>query len=482
MRSSSKIIISFQGIISFSVLLGLCSASLRQLSTNITSIHFIGDLHADVGCARQWIEKTGLVNLKTTPYEWLGDSENDALVFLGDYVDKGSTSAATLELVRNLQQTFPSNVVTMLGNHDFFLLLDTALSFSVENPHPLGFPFYDYAYSFMHPEEYLESEWVQRRDDDEEIYSALATALQNAYSERLQGQVHLCAPTCTGEKQLDIFHAIEPFDTNEELAKRTKDRLTTWRKEYAQGLFDSGLLRWLADQPLIAVVGDALLVHGGLSKRVVNFLSAVADRESSTIVETIDEMINKPFHNFFQKELESAAGPNTIEKRLTENYAIQLILDLVQDRGYFDIMEGCREVKFVLDKVNSTDDLTVNRIVVGHTPDYYVREMCDGKLLASDSSLSRPFRANGNLYCPVNETRSKLRDKASCGQKPKEICEGMISRLTRQSPDDPWPSKVKRFEFDQLVVETSIDPTMKKADPTVAAETAAETTEERDEL
>eukprot|EP00553_Chaetoceros_curvisetus_P002230 CAMPEP_0204628904 /NCGR_PEP_ID=MMETSP0717-20131115/16834_1 /ASSEMBLY_ACC=CAM_ASM_000666 /TAXON_ID=230516 /ORGANISM="Chaetoceros curvisetus" /LENGTH=154 /DNA_ID=CAMNT_0051645665 /DNA_START=89 /DNA_END=550 /DNA_ORIENTATION=- len=141
------------------VLLPLAS-SLRQLSEDLTSIHFIGDLHADVGCAKKWVEKTRLVNITSTPFQWLGDSEKDAIVFLGDYVDKGSTSADVLKFVKELQETFPNNIVTMLGNHDVFLILDTALSFHPENPHPLGFPFYDYAYSFMHPEEYLESDWV----------------------------------------------------------------------------------------------------------------------------------------------------------------------------------------------------------------------------------------------------------------------------------------------------------------------------------
>jgi Calcineurin-like phosphoesterase. len=85
----------------------LPSLSLRKLSQDLTSIHFIGDLHADVSCARQWVEKTNLVNLTTTPFEWLGDPHADALVFLGDYVDKGSTSASVLKFVRELQETFP---------------------------------------------------------------------------------------------------------------------------------------------------------------------------------------------------------------------------------------------------------------------------------------------------------------------------------------------------------------------------------------
>jgi hypothetical protein len=104
----------------------------------------------------------------------------------------------------------------------------------------------------------------------------------------------------------------------------------------------------------------------------------------------------------------------------------------------------------VIRKVNS-DELGINRIVVGHTPSPYVRELCDGKLLASDSSLSRSFRAFGNMYCPPSEERSaQYKSNASCGGKPEDYCDGSISRITRASSSDPWPSTMKRFKFDEI--------------------------------
>ena len=41
------------------------------------------------------------------------------------------------------------------------------------------------------------------------------------------------------------------------------------------------------------------------------------------------------------------------------------------------------------------------RLVVGHTPSREARRLCDGALLAVDSSLGRPFRRHANLYCPL---------------------------------------------------------------------------------
>ncbi len=432
------------------------SQSIRRLKEDLTSIHFIGDLHADVDCARQWVEKTNLVNLTSTPYEWLGNSDTDALVFLGDYVDKGSASASVLTLVRELQETFPDNVVTILGNHDFFLILDTALQFSESNPHPLNHPFYDYAYSFMHPEEYIESEWTPDRDDDEELMGGILAGLSYIYDRGLERSMHMCAPHCEKD-QVDLFEKVPPFDNNETLRERAVERLDTWRKEYAQGLFDSGLLGWMTRQPVVVIVGDALIVHGGVSDRLMRYLVKVAEASKLTVTEAVDYSTNVPFHRFFEEQLSTVDGANQIQSRLpTDGYVLELILDMVQHRGYFDRTNGCAEVDSVLNQFNAK----LNRVVVGHTPHDYVLELCNGKLLASDSSLSRSFRAHGNMYCPLRDSLSEYRGTGTCGKSHESFCEGSISILRRASADDEWPTNVERFKFHELQhVEVAAVPT-----------------------
>ena len=54
----------------------------------LTELWFIGDLHGDVGCARQWVARSGLVAFDAAGPRWTGRA-GSALVFLGDYVDKG---------------------------------------------------------------------------------------------------------------------------------------------------------------------------------------------------------------------------------------------------------------------------------------------------------------------------------------------------------------------------------------------------------
>jgi len=425
-------------------------SALRKLHTDLTSIYFIGDLHGDASCAKQWVEKTNLVNLTSTPYQFLGNPRTDAIVFLGDYVDKGSSSASVLTFVRELQETFPENVVTMLGNHDFFLILDTAFSFSKTNPHPLGQPMYDSTYAFVHPEEYIESGWSPNRDDDEEIIISILSALQYIYELDMHGEMHLCAPNCTAN-QVDLFENVPPFNRDEgNLKERAVERLFLWRKEYASGLFDSGLLQWLTKQPLVAIVGDALVVHGGVSNRLLNHLenTVMIKEKIGSLADVVHSATNVPFSAFFEEQFKNVYGANKIEERLTENHALELILDMVQHRGYFDSKVGCKEVNNVLGKFN---DQNLERIVVGHTPHDYALELCEGKLLASDSSLSRSYRAHGNMYCPLNEKLGEYKIGQACSANPNEFCEGSISRIHRASPADDWPTNMQIFKFDELL-------------------------------
>lgn len=424
-------------------------SSLRYLSENLTSIYFIGDLHGDVNCAKEWVRQTGLVDMTTTPYTWMGEP-TDAIVFLGDYVDKGSTSAYVLSFVKELQTTFVDNVVTILGNHDFFQILDAALEYDEENPHPLGHPQHDYAYSFVHPEEYVESGYSPVREDDDEIIKAIHNALQFVYDRRLEAEVRVCtSDTCVKNEnadKADLFTSVPPFVNDEELANRARERMTTWRNEYMNGLYDSGLLNWLIQQPIVAIVGDTLLVHGGMAPGVINYISRVAGETGLSVEDSLHEMVNKPFRTFFQQNLEQEKGANKIKDRLKEGYAFEIILNLIQHRGYFK-QNGCTEVQSVIDQLQKEK---VNRICVGHTPRDYSEEFCGGKLLASDSSLSRSFRAHGNLYCPLHEKFQEVA-RTPCLQNPfVEMCEGSISVLVRESPDHEWPRNVKHLTMDDM--------------------------------
>ena len=306
----------------------------------------------------------------------------------------------------------------------------------------------------MHPEEYIESEWTEDREDDEELLGEILLALSYIYDRRMEGSVHMCAPHCA-EDQVDMFLQIPPFDKNITLRERAVDRLDTWRQEYAQGLFDSGLLKWMTSQPVVAIVADALVVHGGVSERLLNYLESVAAKEGVDVNVNVADMVhastNVPFQAFFEEELGKVQGANQIEARLKGGHVLELIMDMIQHRGYFG-STGCKEVNNVLVKM----DKGLNRIVVGHTPHDYAMELCEGKLLASDSSLSRPFRAHGNMYCPLRTSLEKYRGTGTCQVKYKDECEGSISRMTRASAQDPWPTNMDIFKFHELVANDNV--------------------------
>ncbi len=49
------------------------------------------------------------------------DPEEDLLVFLGDYIDRGPDSVKCLRYVYDLQRTCPDSVVCLLGNHEVMM-------------------------------------------------------------------------------------------------------------------------------------------------------------------------------------------------------------------------------------------------------------------------------------------------------------------------------------------------------------------------
>ena len=92
-------------------------SKLHLLGTNISEVYFIGDLHGDDLCARRWVAQTGLVDLETEPWTWRGSS-TDALVFMGDYVDKGPRSKQAAALVQKLTELFPKNCMGIIGKRN----------------------------------------------------------------------------------------------------------------------------------------------------------------------------------------------------------------------------------------------------------------------------------------------------------------------------------------------------------------------------
>jgi serine/threonine protein phosphatase 1 len=89
-------------------------------------IYAIGDIHGQVTMLRALLE-----HLRTRPLR-----ENDTLVFLGDYVDRGEDSCAVIETLIQFRKEH-GNTVLLRGNHEQ-LMLDARDS-DASRPGPDGF-------------------------------------------------------------------------------------------------------------------------------------------------------------------------------------------------------------------------------------------------------------------------------------------------------------------------------------------------------
>jgi hypothetical protein len=173
------------------------------------------------------------------------------------------------------------------------------------------------------------------------------------------------------------------------------------------------------------------------------------------VTNALHQVTNVAFANFFERHKSDMTGANTIQSRDFEGISFEAILDMVQHRGYFK-SNGCREVQSVLTALGGID-AGFGRVVVGHTPFDFSKQHCDGQLLAADSSLSRPFRAHGNLYCPLSTTLNQYKGSKSCASQHNDICEGSITRMRRFSTQDPWPKDMEIMSLDELILTRAIE-------------------------
>merc|ERR1711865_1027023 len=128
--------------------------------------------------------------------------------------------------------------------------------------------------------------------------------------------------------------------------------------------------------------------------------------------------------------------------------------DLHGDHGLGE-QKACKNVEATLRLL--AKETGVDFIIVGHTPGNTVRQTCDSKFLAADSSLSRYFRAFGNRYCPIGIPANKV-PGSGCDRPINEHCEGQAVRMKLLG--GKWS--------------THITPLTPRADPPSSAEAAAQ--------
>lgn len=88
---------------------GIIKGALVELNVP-NNLVVVGDIHGDITSLRTIMQN---INFQ----EFLSNS-NNKLIFLGDYIDRGSNSVEVLRIVFYLKREYPDSVILLCGNHE----------------------------------------------------------------------------------------------------------------------------------------------------------------------------------------------------------------------------------------------------------------------------------------------------------------------------------------------------------------------------
>jgi hypothetical protein len=392
-----------------------------NVSNPAFSVYVIGDLHGDSDCARQWVQRTQLIDSTTS--EWLDTTSH--LVFLGDYVDKGIQSRQTVEFVKELTERYPNHVTALLGNHELELLRDRTES--LWGGATAGY--FQLPYAAVHPAEYLN--YLSSSDDgtasvetDSIVVDTLYNASIEIYGRGLQRSVFFVPDL---KHKGSVLHLIPDY-----MKSIVQDRLAVFQKSYLDAYrTGTDLGTWLETRPIAKILHGTIFIHGGLSRDTAPFVQS----------ESHVQHLNKQFH---QNAVESR-----LQTFLTTTSIGQAVYDMLVYRGNHKEW-ACEWLPEVLPS-------NVYRLAIGHTPSSTVRiNHCDAKvtgrksspsqnysIMALDSALSRWFRNSGNNYCSGERDYKSSNQKYTC-RKIVNQCQGQIVRImnklssSEESNDQPF--------------------------------------------
>jgi len=403
----------------------------------INSVFVIGDLHGDAYCGHHWVKQTKLIaNLGSLPYKatdviwnyntnnatksiieaskhWEWNDPTTGLVFLGDYIDKGPTSMATLTLVKRLTERFPQYVTALLGNHEMELLLDRDTT-GTRKWGDDGALYFQMGYSATHPRDYLDympSE-LHNASLDGWVMQALYNASIEVYARNMEHSIRM-APLSNPQSAIRLLDHLSA-----EEQQKVSDRLALYQDHYLNSFkSDTDLGKWLETRPLVHVAPQiqTLFVHGGLRNHP--YIHDLLKSGSVADIANINQV------------LANHISPDKLAKFMTEQMEGIVLYDMLVFRGNHG-PTGCQELKATLATLHKTNQTTrpIKRLAVGHTPYDDIQINCEGQFLALDSALGRWIRALGNDYCPGDQIYASKDSKYKC-HKIETTCQGQIVRL-----------------------------------------------------
>ncbi|HEV2124765.1 MAG TPA: metallophosphoesterase, partial [Chloroflexota bacterium] len=213
----------------------------------------IGDLHGDFEAYRAILRSARLVDERG---RWAGGET--VLVQLGDIADRGPDSLKIIRHLMRLQREAKQargKVVVVLGNHEAMMMTGDL--------------------RYVHPGEYAAFADSQSERRRERAFEANRAAIENSYRER--------DPTLSAAAVKETWFAETPLGMLEHQA--------AWHPTGEIG-------RWAARNPAVALIGETIFVHGGISPAYTavpieeinrRVAAALAARETAP-----DSIINDP--------------------------------------------------------------------------------------------------------------------------------------------------------------------------------------------
>ena len=296
-------------------LLLVFAAGVRPALADATRLVAMGDLHGDYEAFQALLSQAGLIDAKG---HWSGGKA--VFVQLGDAVDRGSRSRDIVLELQQLQKEADragGKVITLIGNHEAMNMTGDLRYVS-----PADFQ------SYTTPR----SEAVR-----EQTFQANKSKLEAAYRKD------------------------NPQITDAEIKAK-------FEQQYPLGYFEHELAwspkgefgRWVIGNPAVAIVGDSLFVHGGISAKYAALsVDAINDRVHAALAATpgADKAI-----------LEDEVGPLWYRGLTEEN-----------DVSRGDVYAACKAYG-------------IKRIVIGHTPQLSgIRMVQDGRVIMVDTGIMRAY-------------------------------------------------------------------------------------------
>jgi hypothetical protein len=303
-------------------LLGLlCCAALASVSmlavaaTDVGRVVAIGDLHGDYDAYRELLSQAGLIDAKG---HWSGG--HSVFVQLGDAVDRGPDSRDIILDLQRLQREAAragGQVIALVGNHEAMNVTGDL--------------------RYVPPEEF--QNYVTRKS------ASLREATFEANLERIEAGYRRDDPQFTEAQARARFEAQYPLGYFEQ------------RLAWAPG---GPIGRWVLANPAVAIVGDSLFVHGGIS-------AAYAARGVGQINDAVHDALHAP----------PADGHSIIDDQAGPLWY----------RGLAEESDASRQ-----DVAAALQAYGVRRIVIGHTPSLSgIRALFGGRVIMTDTGITRSY-------------------------------------------------------------------------------------------